>query len=255
MITWMFDSTSFLLLAELIYSQMESLALQTNIFSKNICALINDINIQNWELVNLVFIFHLQIEKSDRRLLLVVSLVFQFNRNVTPMVTCWSYCSQWGGVKVIWGDSGSLCSHCHEVCRLGSSDEKQNFRTPAVVAGPSPVTTAVLNNQSGVQFKPDGVNCETEWSYYLTSYLNNAFHLTKILQLFFVPSVAVANFFLTKLDVCKLVYICMCCMWWFLSPPFGRGVSVWDQFVFSGLLMIPSDSLPVIQRAQIFTCT
>lgn len=85
----------------------------------------------------------------------IVSLALQFYRDVTDswwLVDDVAHSDE--GLRWIWGDSQSLSSHFHRVCKLRYWVEKQNLRSSAVVTGPSPVTPAVLNNQSGVHFKP-----------------------------------------------------------------------------------------------------
>lgn len=75
----------------------------------------------------------------------------------------------------------------------------------------SAVIPAVMNNQSDVQFKPWWSNCETECSYYLTSYFNNSFHSTKILQLFMFCHYLLL-LFLNMMMFAKLyIFVCGAC--------------------------------------------
>lgn len=80
------------------------------------------------------------------------------------------------------------------------------------VSGPSPVTTAALNSQSGVHSEP--WRSETERSNYLTSYLNNKFHFTKTKKTTasYGLSKSVATFFKQNLMFANLyIFECGAC--------------------------------------------
>lgn len=135
--------------------------------------------------------------------MITVSLVFQFliNEHMVTCCDCVTYHKEEFWVTAAYS--------AHIVIRCVGSGIQKKSRARDPLQWRSAAITAVLSNQSGVQFKPR-VNCKTECSYYLTSYFNNTFHSTKILQLFMFCQYLLLLFLL--LMFAKLyIFVCGAC--------------------------------------------